>query len=131
MRMTNARDILGRSGKLYDVDRLGNQVGSPRPDNVDAKNSVRACVGNDLDQAIELVEATRPAVGGEGKLANAIFLPELFDLFFGQSYRGHLRPGVNHPGDRVVIDVSFLSRQTLGEGDALLLGLMGQHGTGN
>src|SRR5260370_42491186 len=115
MRVTNARDILGRSGKLYDVNRLGNQVGSARPKNMYSQHAIRAGIGDDLDPTIRFIEAARPAVGGERKLADAIFLAALFGLFFGQSHAGDLRPGVNHSGNSFVINMSFLSRQALGE----------------
>src|SRR5439155_4488250 len=119
------------SGKLYDVDRLGNQVGCARSEDVDSQHTVRVRVGNDLDPTVDFIHATGPPIGREWKLADAIFLAALLGLFFGQPDAGDLRPGINHAGNGVVIDASLLSRQALGETDAFVLGLVGQHGTGN
>src|SRR5216683_5923921 len=113
MSMTDPRDILGRSGKLYDGDRFGNHVGSAGSEDVNAQHAIRLSIGDDLDQTVRFVETARSPIGGEGKLADPILRTALLDMFFGQTDGGDLRPGVYDSGNSAVIDMGFLPGQFL------------------
>src|SRR5439155_10457983 len=76
-------------------------------------------------------EAAGPAVGRERELADAVGPAGLLHLLVGQADAGDLRPGVDDAGDGVVIDVTRLAGQSLREGDALVLGLVGEHRPGD
>ena len=56
-------------------DGLGDHVGGAGAEDVDAQEAVGAGVGDDLDDAFDLVHRLGPAVGGEGELADLVGAP--------------------------------------------------------
>src|SRR5262249_14970670 len=123
--------VLGTSGKLHDRHRLGDQVGGPRPEDVDAQHAVGLGVGEDLDHPFGLVHRPGPRVGAELEPADAVFAPGSLYLLFGGADAGHFRPGVDDAGDGVVVDVRFHAGHALDAGDTVVLGLVGQHRPGD
>src|SRR5262249_43730200 len=96
-------------------------------EDVDAQDAVSASVGNHLHLSLRLAQAARPAIGKEGEATDPVLVAALLDLLLRPANRRYLRPGVDDAGDRVVIDVCFPARQSFGERDALILGLVRQH----
>src|SRR6266849_5796363 len=129
--MAGAGDILGTAAKLQHAYRLGDQVGSARADDVNADQAVGSGIGNHLDEALHFIQTARPRVGGEGEFADANVPAALAGLFLGQTNGGNLGRGVNDTGDGVVVHVGFLAGEAFGEGNALFLGFMGEHGAGD
>src|SRR5437879_2384627 len=72
VRVTDASDVLGRTGKLHYRHRLCNEVGRTRADDVDAEDAVGPGVGEDLYQTLRFVHAAGPAIVGKREFADAI-----------------------------------------------------------
>ena len=72
-------------------------------------NLVSVLVGNHLDQAISVLNCTRPTVGHEGELSGLDLEALLLGLVLCDSDRGHLRVCVADGRDRVVVDMALLA----------------------
>ena len=53
------------------------------------------------------------------------------ELFLGLAHRGDLRMGVDHVGNRVVVDMTITGGDVLDTGHPFVLRLVRQHGPGN
>src|SRR5262249_43031037 len=120
--------VLRAAAELHHAHRLRDHVAGPRPKNVHRQQPVRLRVGDHLHQPLGLVHAPRPRAGAEGEAADAVLAAGRFDLLLRRPDAGDLRPGVDDAGHRIVVDVRLLPGQALGKGDAVLLGLVRQHG---
>ena len=94
---------------------------------MDAEDAVGLGVGEDLDEAVGVGVAAGAGIGGERKLADPVVDAVVLELLLGRAHRRHLGPSVDHTGDRLVVDVPGLSGEQLGDGHALVLGLVGEH----
>ncbi|MNE39447.1 hypothetical protein D3C80_1334030 [compost metagenome] len=72
----------------------------------------------------------RPAVGGEGKLADLVGTSFGLELLFGLADTGQFRTGVDHPGDEVVVDLMGLAGDPLDAGHRFVFGLVREHRAG-
>src|SRR4051794_31680563 len=127
MTVTDAGDVLGRTGILHHRDTLGNQLAGTRPNDVDPQYAVGAGVGDYLHLPFRIAQAARPTVGQEGEATDAVLLPALLDLLLRPADRGNLRPGVDRAGDGIGIDERLPTGQALRHGNALVLRLVRQH----
>ena len=73
----------------------------------------------------------RAAVGHEGELAGLVVAARRLQLLLGLADPGDLGGGVDHARDHPVVHVAGLAGDELGDGDALVLGLVGQHRAGD
>ena len=92
-----------------------------------AEDPVGLGVGEDLDEAVGFGVAAGAGVGGERKLADPVLDAVALQLLLGAPHRRHLRPGVDHGRDRLVVHVPGLPGDQLDDGDTFLLGLVRQH----
>ena len=125
--VADAGDVLRAAGELHGGDGLGDHVAGPGPEDVHAEDAVGFGVGEDLHRPLDLVHRLGPAVREERELAHLVVQALGLRLLLGDADAGHLGPGVDHARDRVIVHVPRLARQDLGEGHALVLGLVSKH----
>mmetsp|Transcript_7987 Transcript_7987/g.27120 ORF Transcript_7987/g.27120 Transcript_7987/m.27120 type:complete len:361 (+) Transcript_7987:292-1374(+) len=128
MRVARARDVLGARAVLHGEHRLGDHLARVPGDDVHSEDLARLLVRDELDDAVRVGVGARARVGHERKLAHRVGGARRLDLLLGEPHGGHLRVGVDHVGDAVVVDVAVLARDDLRHGDALLLRLVREHG---
>mmetsp|Transcript_10278 Transcript_10278/g.17967 ORF Transcript_10278/g.17967 Transcript_10278/m.17967 type:complete len:392 (-) Transcript_10278:310-1485(-) len=129
--MAGPADVLTRCTVLHTKDALGNHLPSVRADNVDAEDLVRLRIRDELDDAIRIGDCPCPGVGEEGELADLELDALLGELLLGLADPGHLGMGVDHRRDGVVVDVASTIDNVLGYRNTFLLGLVGEHGSGD
>ena len=95
-----------------------------------AENLVGALIGQHFDEAFGLVIDLRPAVGGKGKLADLVGASFGLQLLLGLAHGGNFRFGVDHPGNRLVIDLGSMPGDSLDTGDGFIFGLVRKHRPG-
>ncbi|MNK95770.1 hypothetical protein D3C87_1160240 [compost metagenome] len=95
-----------------------------------AEDFVGTFIGQDFGEALGLVIDLRPAVGGEGKLADLVGTAFGFQLLFGFANAGQFRPGVDHVGDQIVIDLPGLADDLLDTRHGFVFGLVCEHRPG-
>ena len=99
-----------------------------RADDVRAEDLAVLLVPQDLDEALRLAGAARPAVGGEGKLAGDVIELLLFTLILRQPDARHLGMTVGHARHVVVLDgMRLLACDELGYHDAFAAAFVRQH----
>ncbi|MNK78658.1 hypothetical protein D3C87_982990 [compost metagenome] len=72
----------------------------------------------------------RPAVGGEGELADLIGAALGLQLLLGFADAGQFRFGVDHVGNQLVVDLAGLADDLLDAGHGFILGLVREHRPG-
>mmetsp|Transcript_21268 Transcript_21268/g.42915 ORF Transcript_21268/g.42915 Transcript_21268/m.42915 type:complete len:222 (-) Transcript_21268:800-1465(-) len=128
MGVARAGDVLGRGAVLDGEGRLVDLLAGRGTHDVRAQDAVRVLVDQDLDQTLRRRHRAGPAVGHHREHALAVLDARRLQLLLRLPDRRHLRVRVDHARDRVVVDVSVLSRQKLRARNALLLGLVREHG---
>ncbi|MNT28135.1 hypothetical protein D3C72_1637990 [compost metagenome] len=68
-----------------------------------------------------------PAVGGEGELADLVGTSFGLELLFSLAHSGHLRAGIDHARDEVVVDLVGLAGDAFYTGHCFVFGLVRQH----
>src|SRR5690348_17569206 len=125
--MDDARQVFGGALEFHRDHGFGDQFGNHRSAHVHAEDAVGFGVRNHLYEPGGLVHRDRAAVGGEregtGLVRNAFVLA----MLFGLAGPGDLGPGVDHPRDHAVIDVSGTARDQLGHHHAFLGALVREH----
>src|SRR5690606_3946540 len=84
-----------------------------------------------LHPARGFTQRPRAAVGDEVEAPHVVLDARGLQLLLGLADAGDLRVGVHDAGDGVVVDVAHAGRDALDAGDALFLGLVGQHRAGD
>eukprot|EP00906_Rhabdomonas_costata_P007517 RCo010763 len=108
----------------------GLRNGLPRiaSNDVHPKKLAIACVGENLHKAVGLEVRRGPGVRHEGEPPGLVLQPLGLDLLLCGPNPSHLWAGVNHPRNRVVVDVALLPGEVLRNGQPFILGLVRQHG---
>src|SRR5689334_7499189 len=127
MCVTGAGQVFRRPAELHQYGRLGNHGAGVGADNVYAEHAVGRPVGENLDETFGGAVDLGAAVGGEGELADLVVDAGVLQLLLGLTDRRDLRSGIDHARDHLVVHVSRLAREDLGESNTFLLGLVGQH----
>ena len=127
MGVAGAGEVLGRAAELHQNRDLVDHLAGAKAHDMPAEHAVAGGVGEDLDEAVGVAHRPRPPVGGERKLADLVGDALGFQLFLALADRGDLRAGVDDVGNDAVVHVASLPRQHLGERDAFVLRLVGQH----
>ena len=127
MRVAGAGHILGARAELHGDRDLSDQRAGIRPDDVRAQHAVRVLVGENLHEAVHLAHGARAAIRHEGELADLVARTARLQLLLGLADARHLGPGVDDARDDAVVHMAMLAGQHLGQRDAFLLGLVGQH----
>ena len=78
--MNNIRQLLRGALHFQRQNRLGDQLGRIRPDDVDAQDFSVLRIGHDLDEAFVLADDAGARVGGERELANLYLVARSFAL---------------------------------------------------
>mmetsp|Transcript_21198 Transcript_21198/g.50243 ORF Transcript_21198/g.50243 Transcript_21198/m.50243 type:complete len:262 (+) Transcript_21198:120-905(+) len=125
--VARARDVLGGRAVLDPEHALGDHLARVVRDDVHAEDLVRLRLGHELDEPVRQRVCARARVGHERELADLVLDARRLCLILRHANVGHLREGVDHAGDRLVVDVAVLARDVFNDGDALLLRLVRQH----
>mmetsp|Transcript_25000 Transcript_25000/g.54508 ORF Transcript_25000/g.54508 Transcript_25000/m.54508 type:complete len:257 (-) Transcript_25000:1017-1787(-) len=129
MSVAGAGNILGAGTVLDGDDCLGNHLPGVRADDVSAEDPVGFLIGQDLNKSLRTAVGPGAGVGGEGEGTNAVRDACLLELFLGLADGGNLGIGVDNAGDGVVVDVAGVAGNGFHGGNALLLGLVSEHGS--
>jgi len=89
-----------------------------------------AFIREDFGETLGLMVDLRPAVGGEGKLADLIGTALGLELFFSLADAGQFRSGIDHVGDQVVIDLASLAMDLLDTRHRFIFSLVREHRPG-
>jgi len=127
MGVAGAGEIFGRAAEFHQHGGLGNEFAGAEADDMNAEHTVGRAIGKDLHETIGMAHGPSAAVGGEGKAADRIGNAGGLQLFLGAADGGCFRRGIEHARDHAVIHMAMLAGNDLGDGDALVLGLMGEH----
>ena len=100
VRVDREADVLEERVHLERERALADEVARLGADDVDAEDLVRLLVGDDLDEALGLVDRHRAAERGEGELADAHLDALLLRLRLGETGDRDLRIGEDRGGDR-------------------------------
>mmetsp|Transcript_4127 Transcript_4127/g.12888 ORF Transcript_4127/g.12888 Transcript_4127/m.12888 type:complete len:200 (+) Transcript_4127:710-1309(+) len=128
MAVAHARNVLRGAAVLNGNAALVDELAGVGAHNGNAKDAVRLLVGQELDDAVKVIVGLGARVGHEGKLPHVVRHARLLDLLLGEPHRRHFGVGVYDGGHRVVVDVPYLAGDILHAGNAVLLGLVRQHG---
>eukprot|EP00760_Papus_ankaliazontas_P007791 PhM_4_TR13531/c0_g1_i1/m.76495 len=126
--VARAANVLGAGTVLEGEDGLVDHLTRAAVHNVDAEDAVSLLVGEHLHEPVGLVVGLGAAVRDEGELAHLVLRAGGLELLLGLANPRDLGVRVNDAGDGVVVHVAGLARQDLGDGDALVLSLVGEHG---
>ena len=127
--MASSRHVLGARAVLERQRTLGDHLTSVGADNVDAENTVRLLVCEELDHAVRVQVGLGPRVGGEGESADLVLDTLFLELLLVLPDPGHFGMRVHDRGDGGVVDVAVILGDELDGGDGFLLSLVRQHGT--
>src|SRR5882672_6577008 len=128
MGVADHADVLAARPEFHGDHRFGNQLGGERPDDVHPEYRVGLRVGDEFHQAARVAERPRPGVGHEREAAGTVGDAFGLELLLGLAHPGDLGRRVDHPGNRVEIDMRLLARDALGHRYALLFRLVREHG---
>src|SRR5829696_396201 len=131
MRVAGAREVLGRAAEFHQHRRFVDHLARFRPDDVHPEHPGGRRVGEDLHEAVGGVVDLGAAVRREGELADVVGDPRGLQLLLGPAYRGDFRVRVDDARDDLVVHVAGLAGEDLGDRDALVLRLVGEHGSGD
>ena len=126
--MTDPGDIFGSAAELHDRHRLGDQLRGHRADDMHPEHLVGDRIGQNLDKAGGVAQRPRASIGQERKASGLVGAARRLELLLGLADPRDLGRRVDHPGDRVEIDVAMLAANALGNRDAFFLGLVREHG---
>jgi len=126
--MTSPSNILSTSLVLDRQARARNHLAGIGANDMYAKHTVGLLLGNKLDKALGVEVGLRARVGREGVLADLVLHARGRELLLGLADPRDLRVRVHDRRDRVVVDVPVPRLDVLDRRDALLLGLVREHG---
>ena len=129
--VAGAGDVFARCAELHGGGGFGDQVAGAGAEDVHAEHAVGLGVGEHFDLAGGVAEREGAAVGAEREAAFAVGDVLFFQLVFGAADAGDLGLGEDDGGDHVVVDVAVPGDDLLGDGDAFLFGLVGEHRAGD
>src|SRR5690606_8017258 len=119
--------ILGTGAEFHGDGTLLYQLGSARPDHGHAKNPVALGAGDDLDETGCVVGGHGTPTGGEGKHADIDLDAFGLELLLVLANPGCFGVSVDHRRNQVVVHLRLVAGNALGDDDAFLGGLVGQH----
>jgi hypothetical protein len=122
-------NILGRSTVLECQNTLGNHLTGVGADNVDTENAVGLGISEELDHTVRVGVGLCSRVGREGEGTDLVLDTGLLELGLVLADPGNLGVCVHDRGDGAVVDVAVVLCDELDDGDGLLFGLVGEHGT--
>src|SRR6185437_2631627 len=111
--------------------RFVNHFAGLDADDVHAQHAIGLRICENLHKAVRGLVDLGAAIGRKGEFADGIGMPCLLQLFLGLADGGYLGRGIHNTWDHVVVHMTSLARDHLGAGNALVLRLVGQHGTGD
>ena len=126
-----AGDIFGAAAVFHMSAGGGNHFRGALGDHLDAEKFVGLGAGDDLDETVSAVGSNRAAVAGEMELTDGDLDILGLGLGFGETDAGDFGVGVDDARDDGVVHVAMLTGEVLGDGNALVFGLVGEHGAGD
>src|SRR5205809_2106338 len=129
MRVADHANVLAARPEFHRDHGFSDQLRGERAEDVHAEYHVGFRVGDEFYEAGGVAERPRPGVGHEREGAGAVGDAFGLQLLLGLAHPGDLGRGVDHPGNRVEIDVRLLARDALGHRHALFFRLVREHGT--
>ena len=125
--VAGARDILrrgtkGHRGRTFMDDRAGFMS-----DNVDAKNTIRFRVSENLYETVGMALGPRAAVRGKREASLAIGDSSRLQRVLALAEGRHFWRRIDNSRNKIVIDMTSMTGHHFDGGDAVLLGLVGQH----
>ena len=121
--------VLGSGAEFHGDADLVDEIARHGPDDMRAKDAIGFLVDEEFDEPVGGEVGLGPAIAHEGELAGLVGAALFLELLLGLADGGDLGVGVDHAGDDAVIHVTVLARDDASGGHALVLGLVGQHGT--
>lgn len=93
------------------------------------QNLVSLLLRQELDKAVSVEVGLCTRVGGKVEFADVVLGAGRLQVLLSLADPSHLGVGVDDGGDGSVVDVAVTALDVLNSGDALLLGLVRQHGS--
>src|SRR5690625_395508 len=128
VRMNGPAHVLTGCAERHRRNRFGYEVTGPGADDVHAQDAVGLRVGQHLHLAVGAVHGAGAPHRLEGEVTLLVGDALLLELLLALADRGDLRFGVDDAGHQAVVDVSGVAGEDLCQSDAVLLGLVRQHG---
>ena len=128
MSVTCPGNILRAGAILDSKDALRDHLTSIGANDMHPKHAVRLRLGDELDGALSVEVRLRARIGRKGELADLVLDARGLELLLRLADPGDLGVRVHDGRDRVVVDVPVALGDVLDRGDALLLGLVREHG---
>ena len=128
VRVNRAGEVFGTAAVFHVRDDLADEFAGILAENLSAEDFVGLGVGDDLHEAVAGVVGEGAGVGGEVELADVDLESLGLRGVFAETHGGDLGLGIDDGGHEVPIDVAVFAGDPLGDGDAVLLGLVGEHG---
>jgi hypothetical protein len=122
-------NILGRSTVLECQNTFSNHLTGVGADNVDTEDTVSLGISQELDHTVRVGVGLCSRVGREGEGTDLVLDTGLLELGLVLADPGDLGVCVHDRGDGAVVDVAVVLCDELDDGDSLLFGLVGEHGT--
>ncbi len=126
--VAGACNVFARGAILHCQRSLGDHLASIGPYDVNPENPVCLRVGENLHRAVGFQVGLGTGVCTEGEGADPVGDVVGSELLFALADPSHFRIGVHDRRDAGVVDVTVAFLDVLDHSNALLLGLVGQHG---
>ena len=130
MGVAGVGDVFRRCAEFHCLGHLRDHRAGQRGNAPYAQHPVGLGIGNHLHEAIGLVVGLGAAVGHHRELAD-LDLTAFAGLLFGQADAGKFGVGIDYAWDQVMIHDARQPGDILSHGDAFVLGLVGQHRSGD
>lgn len=129
MGVDRAGEVFGAAAVFHVGDDFGEEFAGVAAKDLGAEDFVGRGVGDDFHKAIGGIGGDGAAVGGEVEFADIYFDALGLGGVFAEPDGGDFGIGVDDGGNEVPIDVTGFAGDPLGDGNAVFLGFMGEHGT--
>ena len=127
--MNRAGEVFGAATVFHVRDDLADEFTGILTENLRAEDFVGLGVGDDFNIAVAGVVGEGAGVGGEVEFADVDGESLGLGGVFAETDGGDLGLGVDDGGHEVPIDVAVFAGDPFGDGDAVFLGFVGEHGT--
>ena len=107
---------------------LGNHLAGVGPDNVDAQDTVRLGIGQELDHAVGIKIGLGARIGGKGKRADFVLDTLLLEFLLVLSHPGNLGVAISDTWNAAIINMTVALGDELDGSHSLFFSLVCQHG---
>ena len=131
MGVDRAAEVLGAAAVFHVRDHLADDFARVVTEDLRAEDPVGRGVGDDFHEAVGRVHGDGAAVGGEVEFADLDGAAGGLGGVLAEADGGDFRLGVNDAGHQIPVYMAGLAGDPLGDGNAVLLGLVGEHRAGD